>query len=270
MDLQSINWADAALGGTVIISALVGLGRGLIKEILSLVAWLVALWVAYLFAEQIAEQFIRQFIPDTLISYLAAFGLLFIGALFLCGLLNILIVSLFNAAGLSGFDRLLGMLFGLARGAVIGALLVMFAAFIPSITQESFWKQSKLVPSFLNLANWGVAQMPANIQELIKQANGGSTTLALPENNSSDSAQPPQSPADIQLESLQGNLTGERAERPTIAPDQQAQQAAQSDSLSNSNTGIPAIALESMNASEPETPAPANSSAPALQLESIQ
>ena len=41
MNLETINWVDVILGGAVIISALVGIARGLIKEVLSLLTWLV-------------------------------------------------------------------------------------------------------------------------------------------------------------------------------------------------------------------------------------
>ncbi len=169
--LDTMNWVDVILGGAVIISALVGLMRGFIKEVLSLIAWFVALYVAWHFSEMIAENYIRQFIVDDLISYLAAFGGLFLLTLFAIGLVNLLVAQLFNVTGLGGFDRLLGMLFGLARGALISALIVFFASFTP-LVQETWWQSSTLVPGFSNLAQWGMSFLPREISELLdRQAN---------------------------------------------------------------------------------------------------
>lgn len=250
MDLHDINWLDLLLGGTVAVSAVVGLVRGLIKEMLSLFAWLLALWLAYLFAEPVAEQVVRQLIPDKLISYVAAFGGIFLAALFVVGLINILVSSLLESVGLTSFDRTLGMLFGLARGAVLSALFVFFAAFVPALTQEPFWHRSHLAPSFMNLANWGVARLPVNIRELI-----GAHTRPGRQSGSRAPTQTPNvrsspNPGDIRLESLQGGRAPERARRPAIDARQEARQAAHSNALSDiAEDGV--ISLESLQGDRP-------------------
>ncbi len=245
MNLQDINWLDVLLGGTVFVSAVVGLTRGLVKEILSLLAWLLALWFAYLFAEPFAEQIVRRLIPDKLISYVASFGGIFLVALFAIGLINIVLSSLLESIGLTSFDRMLGMLFGLARGAILSALLVFFAAFIPALTEEPFWHRSRLAPSFMNLANWGLTRLPATIRERIGTRNHpGGQTESEAVARSADKQRP--DPVDIQLESIQnsGTLAGQ-AKRPAIDARQKARQIAHSNALSDVD-GDHGIALQSL------------------------
>ena len=170
--MENMNYLDVVLGGIVVLSALIGLARGLVKEVLSLIAWAVAIYVAWRFAERLAEDHVRKFIDDALISYLAAFGILFLVALFVVGLLNMIIAQLLTSTGLSGFDRFLGMLFGLARGLVIGALVVFVIGLTPLI-KESWWHTSRLAPGFENIGAWGWERLPPNVREMLR--NGGDT-----------------------------------------------------------------------------------------------
>lgn len=170
--MENMNYLDLVLGGIVLLSALIGLARGLVKEVLSLIAWAVAIYVAWRFAEPMAEDHIRKFIDDALISYLAAFGILFLVTLFVVGLLNMIIAQILTSTGLSGFDRFLGMLFGLARGLVIGALVVFVIGLTP-LTKESWWLTSRLAPGFENVGAWGWERLPQNVRELLR--TGGET-----------------------------------------------------------------------------------------------
>ena len=115
MNLETLNWIDIALGGALIISALVGLMRGFLKEILSLIAWGVALYAAWIFAEPVAKTYVVKFLPDSYIAYVAAFGGIFIGVLFLIGIVNLLISQVLKATGLGFLDRLLGLILGTVR-----------------------------------------------------------------------------------------------------------------------------------------------------------
>lgn len=166
--MENLNYLDAVLGGIVILSALIGLARGFVKEVLSLFAWIAAIYVAWLFAERVANDYIRQFIDDELVSYLAAFGLLFLAVLFIIGLFNLVITQLFNAAGMGGLNRLLGMLFGFARGFVIGALVVFVLNLTP-LTRDGWWQQSQLRPYFADVGEWGWSKLPDKIRSLLRQ-----------------------------------------------------------------------------------------------------
>lgn len=188
MDLHNMNILDLLLGSIMIISILIGIVRGLVREMLSLFAWCIAIWIAWKFADLFSKSFVTRFISDEHIAYIASFGALFLVALFAIGLINLLITSLLSATGLTGFDRLLGALFGLARGAIIGSIFVFFAQLYPNIDQESWWKESKLTPGFVNIANWGIGKLPTNIRAKAEASlNSSDVGILIPLNQKTNS-----------------------------------------------------------------------------------
>ena len=173
MNLETLNWIDIALGGALIISALVGLMRGFLKEILSLIAWGVALYAAWILAEPVAKTYVVKFLPDSYIAYVAAFGGIFIGVLFLIGIVNLLISQVLKATGLGFLDRLLGLILGTVRGVLI-ALKFM----VGTPDKLEMWKQSQLAPYFESMATWGYQQLPADAHKWIENNLKGDKTAA--------------------------------------------------------------------------------------------
>lgn len=255
MNLESINWVDVVLGGAVVISALVGIARGLIKEVLSLLAWIIAIWVAWKFADMVAEKYIRGLIDDPTISYLAAFGGLFLVSMFALGLFNMLVSSFLASSGLGGIDRMLGMVFGLLRGLIIAAGLVFIGKFIPPIQEMRVWEESKLQPTFASLAEWGITKLPDNVRKMLEQAP------ALPSSAGIISAP-------VQGDS--GNMQAQ-ATRPQTTEQAQASQRQQAENIAN--IGAPAISLTSIEETPQDAPAtqtaPVNTP-PVITLESTQ
>ena len=170
MNLETLNWIDIALGGALIISALVGLMRGFLKEILSLIAWGAALYAAWLFAQPVAENYVIKFLSDSYIAYIAAFGGIFIGVLFLIGVVNLLISQVLKATGLGFLDRLLGLILGTVRGVLIGALIIFGLKFMVGTPDKlPMWRDSTLAPYFESMATWGYEQLSPKVREWINQ-----------------------------------------------------------------------------------------------------
>lgn len=170
MDLNDLNWIDVALGGALIISALVGLMRGFLKEVLSLIAWGVALYAAWMFAEPVAKTYVNKVLTDEYIAYVAAFGGIFIGVLFLIGVVNLLISQVLKATGLGFLDRLLGLILGTVRGVLIGALIIFGLKFmVGTPNQLPMWRDSTLAPYFESMATWGYEQLSPKVREWINQ-----------------------------------------------------------------------------------------------------
>ena len=69
---------------------------------------------------------------------------LFISILLLGALVNYLASKLVAKTGLAVTDRMLGVAFGVARGVVIVAILVLFAGLTP-MPQDSWWQSSQLI-----------------------------------------------------------------------------------------------------------------------------
>lgn len=148
-----MNWADWTIIAIVGVSALLSLWRGFIKEALSLVIWVAAFIVCMLFGESLAYM-LTDTIPTPSLRRIVAMGLLFVGTLFVGGLLNFLIGQLVKMSGLSGTDRLLGMIFGIARGVVVVVVIVMFLPPMMHVDKDPWWQSSTLIPHFQVLEGW--------------------------------------------------------------------------------------------------------------------
>lgn len=135
---------DLALIGLLTISALVGLVRGLIREALSLAVWISAAWVAASHGGEVAPLFARTF-DDPMIRLWVARALVFVAVLFAGSFLVWVVGYLVRDSIITGTDRMLGLMFGLARGVVVVALLVL-ALELFGLAAEPWWQQSKLVP----------------------------------------------------------------------------------------------------------------------------
>lgn len=142
------NWADWAIIVVLAISSLISLKRGFVKEALSLAIWVIALIVAYLFSPMLAPMLSAQ-IESPSLQQMAAFTGLFIATLLVGGAVNYLLATLIKATGLSGTDRLLGVLFGTVRGMVIIMVIVLYLPKLVPVNEDAWWQQSALIPHFL-------------------------------------------------------------------------------------------------------------------------
>ncbi|MGV8842761.1 MAG: CvpA family protein [Pseudomonas sp.] len=146
------TWVDWAIVAIIAISAVISLKRGFVKEALSLLTWIIAGVVAWMFGGALAEH-LSDYIDTPSARVIAACALLFVATLLVGALINFLISELVRVTGLSGTDRLLGMVFGAARGGLLVVLLVGLVSLAP-VQQDPWWKQSSLLPQFLMVADW--------------------------------------------------------------------------------------------------------------------
>lgn len=145
-------WVDIVIPGIIAISALFSLMRGFVREALSLLGWLAAFWVALTFAKDLADLFLGGISLPSL-RMVVAFTILFVVTLVLTALINHLASQLVKKTGLTGTDRMIGMIFGIARGVVVVAVLVMLAGFT-TMPQDPWWHESVLIETFHELALW--------------------------------------------------------------------------------------------------------------------
>lgn len=154
-------WIDYSIVGLIALSALIGLWRGFVREAFSLALWVAAVWVGLSFSREFSV-FLEAKISYPSARIAAAFGVLFLTTLLLGGLLGFLVSKLVAATGFGGTDRLIGLLFGVARGSVIVAMLVLLAGLTP-LPEDPWWKESQLIPPFQKLSLWLRDQLPMGL-----------------------------------------------------------------------------------------------------------
>ena len=140
MDIASIGWVDWALLAVLLASVIVGLVRGFVFELLSLLGWVAAWFAAQWFAPPVAT-WLPVGTPGSALNLGAAFALTFIAALVVWTLAARLIRLVLHATPLSLPDRLLGALFGALRGVVLLLALAVVVGLTPA-ARSAAWQQS--------------------------------------------------------------------------------------------------------------------------------
>jgi membrane protein required for colicin V production len=156
-----VIWLDFLILGIILLSTLISLARGFVREAFSLAVWVLAFWISWSFFRDL-EVPLRQWIDSPTARLGIAFAALMIVTLVIGGLVNYLIIQLVERTGMSGTDRLIGMVFGAARGVLLVAVLVLLAGLTP-LPEESWWLQSSLVGYFEELAFWLRDLLPPEI-----------------------------------------------------------------------------------------------------------
>jgi membrane protein required for colicin V production len=127
------------------VSLVIGVLRGLVRELIMLGGWIAAFLLATGFSGQLART-----MPETLgpvLGQLIAFVVIFIGVLIVSGLAGLLLSLLTRSAGLGVLDRSLGAAFGAARGALIVLAAVLLGGLTP-LPREPFWRNAVLSGPF--------------------------------------------------------------------------------------------------------------------------
>jgi len=158
-----LTWPDYAILGTIAISILVGALRGFLKEVFSLVVWAAAFIIAYQYGGNVAA-LMEDHISLPSARTAMGFTGLFIVVLLIGGLLNYLLGRLVESTGLSGTDRLLGGVFGAARGLALVVAVLLVAGFTP-IPADPWWKDSQLVQRLMPFVEWSSGFLPENVSE---------------------------------------------------------------------------------------------------------
>jgi membrane protein required for colicin V production len=136
--MVAVDWILLAV---LLLSMVLGAWRGLVYEVLSVMAWLAAFVAAQWFAPDVAQRLPMGNASEP-VRYAAGFVVVFVGAVFAGGLVAWLVKKLVEAVGLRPIDRMLGMLFGLARGLILLLAVALVVGLTPLRTNP-WWQESK-------------------------------------------------------------------------------------------------------------------------------
>jgi membrane protein required for colicin V production len=136
--LVAVDWIFLAV---LLVSMAVGLWRGLVFEVISVVAWLAAFVLAQWFAPAVG-QWLPISSTNEALRYGLGFLMVFVGTVFAGGLIAFVVKKLMAAVGLSPADRLLGAAFGVVRGVVILLALTVVVGMTP-FQSAPWWQESQ-------------------------------------------------------------------------------------------------------------------------------
>ncbi|SEO74001.1 CvpA family protein [Nitrosovibrio sp. Nv6] len=161
-DLTIFDYSVLAI---LVLSILLSVVRGVVREILSLAGWVVAFMVANSFAAGFAPLLPSSVAGESL-RLLLAFSALFLSSLLAMGLITMLMSALVKTVGLGFTDRFIGSLFGFARGLLVVLLMVLAAGFT-ALPQEPFWKKAVLSKPLETAAMMVIPWLPQDLSSRI-------------------------------------------------------------------------------------------------------
>ncbi|EKE01798.1 MAG: CvpA family protein [uncultured bacterium] len=168
-ELLQLNITDYIIVAVIVVSTFISLIRGFLKELISLVIWALGFWVAIKFHDDFSA-ILAPYIANISIRLIASFSGLFLIVLILGAIFSRLLSFIIVKSGLSGFDRLLGMIFGLTRGVLLIAVILLLIS-TTSFVQDDWWKQSILIPHLQVIVDWLRIFLPQKITNLASVIN---------------------------------------------------------------------------------------------------
>jgi membrane protein required for colicin V production len=156
-----MTWIDWFIIGIIVISSLISVMRGFVKEALSLAAWIVAFVIAWRFNGGMVS-FLQGFIANKNLQFIVGFVFLFVLTMLMFAVVTYFASKLIQRTGLTGTDRAIGVLFGFARGLVLVTALVALAG-LTTLPKSATWHNSVLTGRFQYVAVWLTGFLPEDI-----------------------------------------------------------------------------------------------------------
>jgi membrane protein required for colicin V production len=146
-----MNWFDYFLIALAAVSCIIGIVRGVVRELISLLTWIAAVLLAWDYSGVLEPHLGGVLAEDTVRTW-AARALIFIGVLLIGTGIGALSNYFMRSSIFSGLDRLGGAIFGVLRSLVIIGLLVMLIHAL-RLTGEPWWRSALVRPFAEHTAN---------------------------------------------------------------------------------------------------------------------
>jgi membrane protein required for colicin V production len=135
---------DYIILAIIVISAVMGLVRGLLREAIAVITWFLAIVLAWIFAPSL-EPLLGGILEGSPLRIWAARTVIFVGVLLLGGAISVVLGHYVRVSMFAGMDKFLGFVFGIIRGVVIvGAFTIVIQAM--RMDEDPRWKNSRLMP----------------------------------------------------------------------------------------------------------------------------
>lgn len=165
---QNFNWFDYTLIAIVVLSAIISIFRGFLREAVSLASWILGVWLALKYAH-LLENYFSEWVNVATVRYLLAFAILFVTSVLIGMLINLVLSFWINKSRLSLGNRFLGVIFGACRGVALVAIILLFLMNIGNIRETELLKTSLLTQQLLPLVNYLQHFLPQRMQALLNK-----------------------------------------------------------------------------------------------------
>ena len=146
-----MNWIDYLLIALTVISCVVGVLRGLLREVIALVTWVAAVWIAWHYAA-VLEPRLGGALANEGVRTWAARSIIFLAVVLIGSCIGAIVGRVVRLSIFSATDRFFGGIFGFLRGLVMIGLFVMLCHAL-RLNGEPWWRGSTLIPYGERAAN---------------------------------------------------------------------------------------------------------------------
>jgi membrane protein required for colicin V production len=162
-----ITLLDIILIGVMLVSALLAMIRGFMREVLSIAAWVIAA-VATLYAYAKLLPLAKSYFNNDIVAAGVVIGGTFLGTLLIVSVITVRFSDMVLDSRVGALDRTLGFLFGLARGLVIVVVAFLFFAWlVPPRTQPSWVANAKSKVVLQSTGDWLMSMLPDDPESTI-------------------------------------------------------------------------------------------------------
>ena len=175
-----MNWVDLVVLAVLALSGLLAFMRGLVREVLGLGAWVIAGIVASPYGVlPYLQPWVRQQIAGATTADIVAFGSVFVLTLIVLWMVASALSAAVRGSVLGGLDRTLGLVFGLARGAALVAVLyVIVGMAIPAEQWPPAVTEAASLPTVYRGADWIASQIPQGYRPTVAPPPSGRPTTS--------------------------------------------------------------------------------------------
>ena len=155
---------DVGIISIIGILLLLGIVWGFLRVTVMLATWVAAIIITINFAPNLSAALLKPLIDSAALRLGIAMVILFVLTLMVGALINFLLRQVAGKAGLTGLDRVLGLLLGTALGTLIILVFVFFAGLTP-LPRYQWWQTSMLLGYFEIMVRWVLDFLPTDLAQ---------------------------------------------------------------------------------------------------------
>lgn len=168
---MSLTILDAILVAIMLVSALLAMVRGFSREVLSIVAWIAAA-VAAFYGYEYVTPYVSEYVSSNTVAMAIAAAIVFFVALIVVSFLTLKIADFIIDSRVGAFDRVLGFVFGAARGLLLVVVAMLFFNWLTPENQPQWVANAASKPMLDDLGQNLIAALPEDPEQTIMQRIG--------------------------------------------------------------------------------------------------
>jgi membrane protein required for colicin V production len=162
-----ITLLDIILIGVMLVSALLAMIRGFMREVLSIASWVIAA-VATLYSFTKVVPYAKSYFNNDIVATAVVLGGTFLGTLLIVSIITVRFSDMVLDSRVGALDRTLGFLFGLARGLIIVVVAFLFFAWlVPDRSQPEWIRSAKSRVVLQGTGDWLISMLPEDPENTI-------------------------------------------------------------------------------------------------------